>query len=350
MLHRIRRTTAASTAVAAVALAAFAPGAGATPIVAGGGATSLSLDRSTARALTSMGVRVTPLAGTTTTRSGALTFPVTGGRIDTDTAAGTIDHRGGLRLAAGRVAVNLTGFRINTRTGTLSAFVNGSRTRADVFRIDTRNVRVLRPGVNLRIAGVRVALTQAGASALNGAFSTHAFRSGLRIGFAQALVAPAILRIEGGATELAVDAGTLAALTSLGVTPSAATDATLENGTYRFPITTGALNARSFAGTVDHTGGITLTAGATTVTLSNFRIDTRRAQLWGSVNGGDATALLDLDLSAPSVTYASRQAWIGNVRAELTTGAAAALNAAFGTTALSDSTVLGVATIKARTA
>lgn len=245
--------------------------------------------------------------------------------------------------------MRLTNFRVNTNTGFLLAKVNGSRAYVPVFRIDASGARIYRPGVDLRVAAVRVNLTGVGASALRDAFDTNAIRAGLRMGIAQVLVKPRTLVFDGGATELAVDGGTLTALTSLGVAPGAATGSTLDGTTYRFPITEGALRASDFAGTVDHTGGITLTKGATTVTLADFRIDTTRAQLWGTVNGGESTALLDLDLSAPTVTYASRQAWIGNVRGELTGGAAAALNAAFGTSALTDATVLGVATIKGRT-
>ena len=38
--------------------------------------------------------------------------PITGGSIDPATAAGTIDHRGGLRLKAGKVKVKLDNYRV----------------------------------------------------------------------------------------------------------------------------------------------------------------------------------------------------------------------------------------------
>jgi hypothetical protein len=54
-------------------------------------------------------------------------------------------------------------------------------------------------------------------------------------------------------------------------------------------------------------------------------------------------AILDLDLSAPAVDVSGRTITVGNVPLKLTQGAADALNAAFGTSALTAGLVLGVA-------
>ena len=148
-----------------------------------------------------------------------------------------------------------------------------------------------------------------------------------------------------GATTLEVDPGTLAALGSLGVSPGVVAPATLEGATYSFPITNSLLGALR-SGVVKHTGGISLTAGTTTVNLTDFEIGLLTRQLYGKVNGAGPVALLDLDYSTLRTRIRSGRLEIGPVGTTLTQGAADALNSAFGVTALSGETVLGNATIR----
>ena len=44
---------------------------------------------------------------------GGVRFPISGGHIDPATAAGRIDHRGGLRLSAGGTRVVLKDYRVS---------------------------------------------------------------------------------------------------------------------------------------------------------------------------------------------------------------------------------------------
>jgi hypothetical protein len=150
-----------------------------------------------------------------------------------------------------------------------------------------------------------------------------------------------------GATTLEVDPGTLAALGSLGVSPGAVNPGKLDGATYAFPIVNPFRSAVR-SGVVRHRGGISLTAGATTVELTNFDIKLSKRQLFGKVNGAGPVALLDLDYSNLGVRFRGGKVKIGPVGTTLTAGAADALNQAFGTTALSDDTVLGDATIRYR--
>jgi hypothetical protein len=150
-----------------------------------------------------------------------------------------------------------------------------------------------------------------------------------------------------GATTVDVDPGTLGALTSLGVSPGAVKPGTLEGARYSFPIVN-PLRSALRTGVVRHKGGISLTAGDTTVKLTDFDIKLLEAKLYGKVNGAGPVALLDLDYSNTGIRFRRGKIKIGPVGTTLTQGAADALNSAFGVSALSDDTVLGDATIKYR--
>ena len=151
-----------------------------------------------------------------------------------------------------------------------------------------------------------------------------------------------------GETTLDVDPGTLAALTSLGVAPGAVDPASLDGAQYSFPITNPLKDALR-SGVVKHKGGISLTAGDTTVELTNFKVDLIGRQLFGKVNGAGPVALLDLDFSRLDIQFDRGRIHIGPVGTTLTQGAADALNGAFGVSALTDDTVLGDVTINYRT-
>jgi hypothetical protein len=150
-----------------------------------------------------------------------------------------------------------------------------------------------------------------------------------------------------GSTTLAVDPGTLGALGSLGVSPGAVPPAQLNGATYAFPITS-SLRRALRSGVIRHVGGISLTTGGTTVELTDFDIVLGKGLLFGRVNGGDPTALLDLDYSRARIGFRYGRLVVGPIGTTLTQGAADALNTAFGVSALSDSTVIGDATVRYR--
>ena len=150
-----------------------------------------------------------------------------------------------------------------------------------------------------------------------------------------------------GATSLTVDPGTLAALGSLGVTPGAVAPGKLEGATYAFPITN-PLRSALRTGVIRHAGGISLSAGGTTVQLTDFDIKLKDRLLFGKVNGSGPVALLDLDYSDTRIKFRRGRLEIGPIGTTLTAGAAAALNGAFGVSAFTDDTVLGDATTRYR--
>jgi hypothetical protein len=83
--------------------------------------------------------------------------------------------------------------------------------------------------------------------------------------------------IEGGRTTVALAGGFLSALESLGVTPGTVSPTRLHNGTVNFPVIGGAIDLDTAVSQILHSGGLTLTAGPTKVTLQSFIIDTTGA-------------------------------------------------------------------------
>jgi hypothetical protein len=147
-----------------------------------------------------------------------------------------------------------------------------------------------------------------------------------------------------GATTLVLDPGAASALTSLGVTAGVVAPATAGPEGLAFPITNSPLSAL-LGRQIRHSGGISLTAGATTVTLTDFFINLdRRPDLTARINGGDRASILDLSLQGATLRLHPGLT-LGPVTATLTQGAADALNAAFGVTAFSKGLTLGQATI-----
>jgi hypothetical protein len=256
-----------------VALAGAPAAAQAATADVAGGATTLKLTPATAKALDALGVSVAPLRPAKAGKSG-VSFPVSGGSVNPATGAGTIEHRGGLRLRAGDTTVNLRNFVVNAgSTNTIG--VQAGKARLHAFRISLAGAKVTRRGIQTLVGNVKVTLSARGAAALNKAFGVQAFKAGLRIGTASVRVRPGELAFTGGSTSLALDAGAAQALTGLGVAVAPAAPASAgADGGIAFPITEGKVNARTLAGSISHSGGLTFSAGATSVTVSDFVIET----------------------------------------------------------------------------
>jgi hypothetical protein len=320
-------------------------GAQANPVASG--ETSLKLDRPIAKVLKKNGVTVAPVKPAKA-KKGALVFPVTGGKLDPVTAAGTLRHSGGIRFKAGRTRLVTKSFVVKTGKGnTLSGLVGGSR--VNLLKLDLGKAKVKRTGLGVQVSKVGVSLTGAAAKALNSTFGVKLFKRGLRLGHVVVKAQPKSVGLEArGSTDLTLDPGTADALTGLGVAvgpidPASVTPA----GAIAFPITGGRANTSTFAGSIDHSGGIALTAGATRVELTDFRINVDADPDLTAKLGDQRVSILSLDLSQLEPMVAGRRITLGNVTAKLTAGAASALNAAFSTTAFTEGLVLGKATVNA---
>ena len=333
-------------AIVAAALVA-APAASAAKVRLAGGATTLKLYDGTARALAGAGASVVPLTPAKL-RSGAVAFPITGGAIDPASAAGRIDHSGGLAFRAGGKRVAIRNFRVHvgSRRAILTAAAGGSR--LTVLSLDLSREKVSRPGLGTRVSGVRAVLAGQAARALNAAFGVHLFRRGLPIGKVAVNALPAEVALAGGSTALALDSGAAAALASLGITAGVVAPGSAESDGLNFPITGGKVDAESFAGRIRHSGGLSLTKGSTVVELTRFTINVDADPDLTALVGGQRVSILDLDLSALEASVRGRRITLSGVRATLTAGAAAALNQAFGTSVFTAGLAIGTATVKAR--
>jgi hypothetical protein len=170
--------------------------------------------------------------------------------------------------------------------------------------------------------------------------------------------------LTGKSTAVKLDGGFVSALTSLGLTPGVTGTATLADGSVSFPITGG--NVKYYTpgtvtpyvqGIINHDGsGLSLTAGATAVTLENFTINPGTSKLYGdvAVNGAVAVKqayLFNLDGSTlqPLQSNADGTATLTGTTVKISPDAAALLNKTFNTTAVTEGLVVGIATITINT-
>lgn len=356
----------AAAAGIAAAVGAVAPAASAQPppntVQLANGETSLHLDGATAGVLTSNGVSVVPIGRAdivmppvTAPASGTIEFPISGGSIVPNTGAGTYNHQGsGLRLRAGGVNVDLQNFVVNSRNGTVSAQVGGSR--VTILTLDTSDAVVIRRGagrIGTWIVRVDAELSGTAAAALNAAFDTDLFSAGIRLGRVDVKSSPAQVILRGGGTLLTPSDTVAQALQSLGVQvsnvpPAAANTA----GALNFPVTGRRITLAGPggpSGTISHSGGIALSAGSTNVELTKFNINVdSQPDLTSLIGGANRTSILDLDLSNSKIGVSSQQLVVTNVATTLTPGAANALNGAFGVTAFQGGLDFGTARVQAR--
>lgn len=344
-----RAVTLAATAALIPAAPAAAQGGSASTAAVAGGQTMLKLDAGTARVLSRNGVKVSLVRPAKSGASG-LTFAATGGSLDPATLRGSVDHSGGIRFRAGGTTVTLRNFRyaIGARRSTLSAQVGSQR--LTILSLNLKSAKVGAKGPLTKTAsGIRATLTAGAAKALNGAFRTKLFAGGLKIGTVRTEIDLGDAVFGGGATTLALDPGAASALQSLGVTPGVVGPATAGDGGLAFPITGGKVDAETLAGEIPHSGGISLTKGATRVELTDFVISIDDTPALSALVGGQRVEVLTLDASGAQRSVEGTTVVVGNVVAKLTGAAAGALNQAFGTTAFTEGLTLGTATVRGET-
>ena len=170
--------------------------------------------------------------------------------------------------------------------------------------------------------------------------------------------------LKGVDTAVLLDGDFAAALTSLGLTAGTVGTATLTDGSLHFPITGGnvdyydpAQSYRPFVqGSIKHEGsGFSLTAGSTVVELTNFTIDPGTSKLFGdvSVNGTSAaTQVLLFDLyggTLKPLQMDGDNAILEGTTVHISSVAAGLLNKTFGTDAVKDQLLVGIAKITVAT-
>lgn len=179
----------------------------------------------------------------------------------------------------------------------------------------------------------------------------------LAFGAITAVTAAPTLSVSYGNTAVKLDPVFVGALSSLSVTASALGSSRLHEGVATFPIIDGDFDFGTAKGEITHVGGLMLKAGATTVELRDFLIDTSGAKpvLTGKVIANDnfvaRIALFDLVLPALTLPLAApTNGWgqlkVPGVKVTLNAGAAAALNGVFNVTAFAGGLPIGEATVK----
>lgn len=323
------------------------------------GNTSLTLDKGTAKALAKLAITVKPL-NPAQAHGGTVRFPITGGSLDPKSVSpAQVNHSGGLQLAHGKTKVKLRNFIIRISVdgaASLSAAVSGSA-RATIINLDLSKAKISRPRsggpvqIGTKVSNIGVKLNQTGAKALNNAFHTMAFKSGLRLGTAVLDARPKQLIIESGTTALTLDAATARLLTGAGIAPGVIAPGTsTTTGVLDFPITRSMISTTLSSGTIGHTGGISLTKSATTLALTDFDIKLAAANtLAASVNGAaPKTEIVDLDLSGAQIKASGRTGLlVSGVKANLNKTASDALTATFGTPSTTGAT-LGTVVVTAQ--
>jgi hypothetical protein len=146
-----------------------------------GGATTLTPAPEVNAALGLLGVTLTPTGSARATANG-FSFPITGGKVNPATLAGTVLHAGsGFTASKGGASLTVSDFAIQIdATPSLSALVGG--TRVELLALDTSAITITSQAGGVVGANIGATLTDAAANALNAAFNTTAFSSGLRLG------------------------------------------------------------------------------------------------------------------------------------------------------------------------
>ncbi|RNL60204.1 hypothetical protein [Arthrobacter oryzae] len=170
--------------------------------------------------------------------------------------------------------------------------------------------------------------------------------------------------LTGVSTAVKLDASFAAALETLKLTPGTVGTAELTDGSLVFPITGGKVDyydpAKDYRpyvqGLISHAGsGFSLTAGETTVDLTNFTIDPGTSKLYGdvAVNGKTAVKqayIFNLDGSTlKPLQAAGDTAVLEGTRVLISDTAAGLLNKTFNTDAVKADMLVGIAKITVNT-
>lgn len=154
--------------------------------------------------------------------------------------------------------------------------------------------------------------------------------------------------LKGGSTTLRLNAATAQVLTDNGISVTPASEARVRKGGIAFPVQGGLLNAKTLAGRVTHSGGLTFTAGGKDLTIRDFTINTRKKQLSAYVDeAGARVPVLNLNLAKAKVKVTKKHLTVSHVRARLTAAAAGALNSYYSTDLFKGGLKIGTATLRA---
>lgn len=148
------------------------------------GRTVLTVDKGTLEVLTKNKVSVKAVKGASASGR-SFSFKIVDGEVDKKTAAGKIEHSGGLKFKQGGDEVGVQDFIIDTKKKVLTAKVSGTSTRIPLLDLDLSDADIDSSSSKIVVSNVKASLTADAAKALNAAFDTSLFKGGLKIGVAK---------------------------------------------------------------------------------------------------------------------------------------------------------------------
>jgi hypothetical protein len=107
-------------------------------------------------------------------------FPITGGSVNSETLAGSIEHSGGLRFSVGRETLEVTDFVADTESGNLIATAGAAE--LPILALDLTGVKKSTKGGAIVASGITASLTGYGAAAMNAILGVKIFKEGLALG------------------------------------------------------------------------------------------------------------------------------------------------------------------------
>jgi hypothetical protein len=155
-------------------------GGGGKELTLNGENTVLTLDAGVVSVLQAKKVKVVPIEPAGPGGPAGVQFPITGGKVNSETLAGSIEHSGGLRFSIGRKTLEVTDFVADTKAGVLSATAGAAE--IPLLTLDFAGLKKSTKGGAIVASGIGVALTPAAASAMNGILGVNFFKKGLALG------------------------------------------------------------------------------------------------------------------------------------------------------------------------
>jgi hypothetical protein len=143
--------------------------------------TTLTFGPAAVLSLQAQGVTQSAVAPATASPAGGISFPITGGSIDTKTNNGSIKHSGGLKLTApGNKTLTFSDVVIDTTTGLMSATVEG--TSYTVLQLKPLAAAPVADGSGVTFTGTAATLQSNFAIVVNEALGIKAFTPNQSLG------------------------------------------------------------------------------------------------------------------------------------------------------------------------
>lgn len=179
--HLLALMVALSLALAAVACGddEGEGGSGGQELTLNGEKTVLTLNEGVVAVLEQNKVKVAPVEPAGPDDAG-VQFPITGGSVNSETLAGTIEHRGGLIFTVGRDTLEVTDFVADTESGQLIATAGAAE--LPILALDLTRVKKSTEGGAIVASGITASLTGYGAAAMNAILDVKIFKEGLALG------------------------------------------------------------------------------------------------------------------------------------------------------------------------